>query len=110
MIKSTNYKVKSKVEKQQEMNSIIKTLEDGVRNVFDSERYKRYLEFCGKFHHYSFNNIILILMQHPDAQMCASYTTWKSLKMQVRKNEKGIKILCPVPYTYKKKQSGNMSR
>ena len=107
MIKSTNYKVKSKEEKQKEMNSIIKTLEDGVRNVFDSERYKRYLEFCGKFHHYTFNNIILILMQHPDAQMCASYTTWKSLKMQVRKNEKGIKILCPVPYTYKKKDTSD---
>ncbi len=103
MIKSTNYKVKSKEEKQKEMNSIIKTLEDGVRDVFDSEKYKRYLEFCGKFHYYSFNNIILILIQRPNAQMCASYTTWKSLKMQVRKGERGIKILCPVPYAYKKK-------
>lgn len=43
-------------------------------------------------------------MQYPQAQKCASYATWKSLKMQVKKGEKGIKILCPVPYTYVKKQ------
>lgn len=104
-----NYKVKSKEEKQQEINLIMKTLEDGVRDVFDSEKYKRYLEFCGKFHHYSFNNIMLILMQYPNAQMCASYTTWKKLKMQVRKGERGIKILCPVPYCYKKKENTNES-
>lgn len=67
------------------MNAILKSLEDGVRNVFDSGKYKKYLEFCGKFHHYSFNNIIWILMQYPSAQMCASYSTWKSLKMQVVK-------------------------
>jgi antirestriction protein ArdC len=96
--------VKSKEDKQAEINSILKSLEDGVRDVFDSDKYKRYLEFCGKFHHYSFNNIMLILMQCPHAQKCASYTTWKSLKMQVRKGEKGIKILCPVPYSYTKKE------
>lgn len=104
MIKNNlKYMTKSKEDKQREMNTIIKTLEDGVRDVFSSEKYKRYLEFCGKFHHYSFNNIMLILIQCPNAQMCASYTTWKSLKMQVRKGEKGIKILCPIPYSYKKK-------
>lgn len=93
------FNLKTKEVKQQEINKIIKTLEDGVREVFDSEKYKRYLEFCGKFHHYSFNNVMLILIQCPHAQRCASYTTWKSLKMQVRKGEKGIKILCPVPYS-----------
>jgi antirestriction protein ArdC len=104
MIKNNlKYMIKSKEDKQQEMNTIIKTLEDGVRDVFSSEKYKRYLEFCGKFHHYSFNNIMLILIQCPNAQMCASYTTWKSLKMKVRKGEKGIKILCPIPYSYKRK-------
>lgn len=97
------YKTKSKEDKQQEMNTIIKTLEDGVIEVFDSEKYKRLLEFYSKFHNYSINNIILILMQRPDARKCASYTIWKSLKMQVRKGEKGIKILCPVPYSYRKK-------
>ncbi len=97
------YVSKTKEEKQNEMDSILKSLEDGVRDVFDSEKYKKYLEFCGKFHHYSFNNIMLILMQFPNAQMCASYATWKSLKMQVRKGQRGIKILCPIPYSYKKK-------
>jgi len=106
MIKNNlKYMTKSKEDKQQEMNTIIRTLEDGVIEVFDSKKYKRYLEFCGKFHHYSFNNIILILMQYPNAQMCASYSTWKKLNMQVRIGEKGIKILCPVPYSYKKKEN-----
>lgn len=99
------YASKTKEVKQQEMNLIIKTLENGVKGVFESEKYKRYLEFCGKFHHYSFNNIMLILMQCPNAQMCASYATWRSLKMQVRKGEKGIKILSPIPYTYNKKEN-----
>lgn len=101
------YTSKTKEEKQNEMSDILKSLEDGVKGVFDSEKYKRYLEFCGKFHHYSFNNIILILMQCPNAQMCASYATWKSLKMQVRKGERGIKILCPVPYSYMNKDNSN---
>lgn len=96
--------VKSKEDKHEEINLILKSLEDGVRDVFDSEKYKKYLEFFGKFHHYSFNNVMLILMQCPHAQKCASYTTWKSLKMQVRKGEQGIKILCPVPYSYTKKE------
>lgn len=48
-------------------------------------------------------------MQYPNAQMCASYTTWKKLKMQVRKCERGIKILCPVPYYYKKKENTDES-
>lgn len=110
MIKNNlKYMTKSKEDKQQEMNTIIRTLEDGVIEVFDSKKYKRYLEFCGKFHHYSFNNIILILMQYPNAQMCASYTTWKKLKMQVRKGERGIKILCPIPYYYKKKENTDES-
>lgn len=101
------YTSKTKEEMQDEMNAILKSLEVGVMGVFDSEKYKRYLEFCGKFHHYSFNNIILILMQCPNAQMCASYATWRSLKMQVRKGEKGIKILCPVPYSYMNKDNSN---
>jgi antirestriction protein ArdC len=101
------FNLKTKEEKQEEINSIFKSLEDGVRDVFDSEKYKRYLEFCGKFHHYSFNNVILILMQCPHAHRCASYTTWKSLNMHVRKGEKGIKILCPVPYSYIKKDSSD---
>ena len=48
-------------------------------------------------------------MQYPNAQMCASYTTWKKLKMQVRKGERGIKILCPIPYYYKKKENTDES-
>lgn len=94
---------KTKEQKSVEMKNILETLEKGVRDVFDSERYKKYLEFFGKFHNYSFNNTILILMQCPNAKRCASYATWTKLKMPVKKGERGIRILVPIPYKYEKK-------
>ena len=102
-----HFKSKTKDERQDEISSILKSLENGVRDVFDSDNYKKYLAFCGKFHNYSFNNSLLILMQFPHAQKCASYATWKSLKMPVKRGEKGIKILYPVPYSYVKKYEQN---
>lgn len=106
--KSKQYKPDKTIEeKNQEMKAIIQTLENGVRDVFDSEKYKSFLQMCGKFHQYSFNNVLLILSQCPKAQVCSSYTTWKSMKMPVKKGEKGIKILCPITYSYKKKNSSN---
>jgi len=102
--KSKQYKPDKTIEeKNQEMKAIIQTLEDGVRDVFDSEKYKSFLQMCGKFHQYSFNNVLLILSQCSKAQFCASYSTWKSMKMPVKKGEKGLRILCPVTYQFEKK-------
>lgn len=106
--KSEHYKSNKTIEqKNQEMKDIIETLENGVKEVFDSDKYKNYLKMCGKFHQYSFNNILLILSQCPKAQVCSSYAKWRSMKMPVKKGEKGIKILCPITYSYKKKNSSN---
>lgn len=80
-----------------DIKEITKQLEDGVKGVFDSANYREYLAFMGKFHNYSINNSLLIWMQKPDASLVAGYQTWaKKFKRQVRKGEKGIRILAPM--------------
>lgn len=73
-------------------------LEQGVKTLFDSEKYAEYLRFMSKFHNYSFGNVILILSQKPDAQVVAGYTAWKKLGRQVRKGETAIGIIAPCPH------------
>ena len=85
-------------EKQERIRELTDRLESGVRAVFESEDYARYLETMSKFHHYSFGNCILIFFQCPEAKAVAGYTTWKKLGRSVKKGEKGIQILAPCPY------------
>lgn len=88
---------------QKQIKEITDRLEQGVKDVFTSENYARYLETMSKFHNYSLNNIILIAMQKPDATMIAGYNAWKKLHgRQVMKGEKGLKILAPSPYKVKR--------
>lgn len=83
-------------EKADALKAIMDKLENGLKELFHSERYKEYLAVMSKFHSYSFNNIILILMQKPDATHIAGYTTWKtSFQRNVKKGEKGIRIIAP---------------
>lgn len=91
-------------EGQARMNEIMKQLEDGVSAVFTSDNYVRLLKMLSQFHNYSVNNCILILMQCPTASRVASYRTWKKLGHPVRRGEKGIKVLVPIPYTCHKEQ------
>ena len=70
---SKQYTQRSLEERQQQMKEILQNLENGVKEVFTSENYIRYLETFSKFHNYSFNNTILILMQCPKASFVASY-------------------------------------
>ena len=87
-----------------EMEEITKKLENGVKDIFRSENYKDYLNFCAKLPRYSVNNQILIMMQKPDATMCQSYNGWKEMNRFVKKGEKGIRILAPAPYKMQKEQ------
>lgn len=81
------------------IEEITKQLEEGVKAVFESDRYKKYLDFMSKFYDYSANNCILIYMQMPEATLIAGYQTWKNkFHRQVRKGEKAIKILAPIPH------------
>ena len=70
------YSQKTLEERKQQMAEILQNLEDGVKEVFTSENYIRYLETFSKFHNYSFNNTILILAQCPQASFVASYKDW----------------------------------
>ena len=78
------------------MNEIFKTLENGVKSVFSSESYQRYLEFLSLFHSYSLNNILLILSQMPSAVRVASKDTWQKAGCQLLENAQGIKVIVPI--------------
>jgi len=81
------------------MKEITEKLENGIKGIFESEKYKNYLQTLSKFHNYSFNNCLLIAMQKPDASHIAGFNAWRDdFKRQVRKGEKGIKILAPAPF------------
>ena len=73
-------------------------LENGIKELYASGRYAEYIAAMSKFHHYSFRNAILILLQCPTASHVAGYQTWKALGRQVNQGEKGIMILCPCSY------------
>lgn len=93
--------------KKQEQQEIIQKLEQGIKVVFTSDKYSKFLETYAKFHKYSINNTILILMQRPESSRVASFQTWKKLGRQVTKGEKGIKVLVPIPYKYEKEIDTN---
>ena len=84
------------------LKEITDRLEQGIMELFDSDRYKEYLRVMSKFHNYSFNNTLLIAMQKPDASLVAGFQSWKNnFKRNVVKGEKGIKILAPPPFKIK---------
>lgn len=81
------------------VKEITDKLEQGIAAIFDSEKYKEFLTTMSKFHNYSVNNSILIMLQKPDASAVAGYNDWvKNFHRYVKKGEKGIKILAPAPY------------
>lgn len=82
-----------------QVREITDKLEQGIKELFESERFKEYLRTMSKFYNYSFNNTLLIAMQKPEATYVAGYTSWqRNFDRQVMKGEKGIKILAPAPY------------
>ena len=86
----------------EKLKEITDRLEQGITELFDSERYKEYLRVMSKFHNYSFNNTLLIAMQKPDASLVAGFSAWKNnFERNVMKGQKGIKIIAPSPYKIK---------
>ena len=81
-----------------QLKEITERLEQGVKDIFTSEMYTKYLLTMSKFHNYSFNNTLLIAMQRPDATLAAGYNAWKNkFNRYVKKGEKGIQIIAPAP-------------
>lgn len=87
------------------VKEITTKLESGVKDLFESDKYKEYLKTMSRFHRYSARNIMLIYMQRPDATHVAGKTTWiQKFKRQKIAGEKGIKILAPAPLIIKKEK------
>ena len=85
------------------LKEITDRLEQGIKELFESERYKEYLRVMSKFYNYSFNNTMLIAMQKPDASYVAGFNAWKNnFQRNVIKGEKGIRILAPAPFKVKR--------
>ena len=94
----------AKTEKQK-VQEITEKLEQGIKELFESEKYKTYLNTMSKFHNYSFNNTMLIAMQKPDATLVAGFKAWqKNFDRHVKKGEKAIRILAPAPYKIKEER------
>ncbi len=84
--------------REEQLKEITERLEQGVKDLFTSEKYTEYLKTMSQFHNYSFNNTLLIAMQKPESTLVAGYGTWsKKFHRQVKRGEKGIKIIAPVP-------------
>ena len=84
------------------LKEITDRLEQGIKELFDCDRYKEYPRVMSKFNNHSFNNTLLIAMQKPDASLVAGFQSWKNnFKRNVVKGEKGIKILAPSPFKIK---------
>ena len=94
----------AKTEKQK-VKEITDKLEEGLKELFESEKYKSYLSTMSKFHNYSVNNTLLIAMQKPEASLVAGFRAWqKNFNRHVNKGEKGIRILAPAPYIIKEER------
>ena len=76
---------KAAEDRKKEMEAITQKLEEGVKEIFNGENYKKYLKFCAKLPRYSVNNQILIMLQKPDATACQSFGAWKDMKRFVKK-------------------------
>ena len=90
---------------KQKVQEITDKLEEGLKELFEGEKYKTYLSTMSKFHNYSFNNTLLIAMQKPEATLVAGYKAWqKNFERHVNKGEKAIRILAPAPYKIKEER------
>ena len=87
---------------RERLQEITAGIEQGIKKLFESEKYMRYLSVMSKFHRYSVNNTMLIYMQKPEATLVAGFNKWKNqFERHVKKGEHGITIIAPTPYKKK---------
>ena len=87
---------------RERLQQITAGIEQGIKELFESEKYMRYLSVMSRFHRYSVNNTMLIYMQRPDATLVAGYNKWKNqFERHVKRGEHGITIIAPTPYKKK---------
>ncbi len=87
---------------REKLKEITASIEQGIQDLFQSDKYAEYLRTMSRFHSYSVRNTILIHMQRPDATAVAGFNAWKKkFQRNVKKGEKGITILAPTPFKKK---------
>ena len=87
---------------RERLQEITAGIEQGIKELFESDKYRRYLSVMSRFHCYSVNNTMLIYMQRPDATLVAGYNKWKNqFERHVKRGEHGITIIAPTPYKKK---------
>ena len=87
---------------KERLKEITDGIEQGIKDLFESDRYRQYLSVMSRFHRYSLNNTMLIYMQKPDASLVAGFSKWKDrFGRHVKKGERGITIIAPTPYKKK---------
>lgn len=90
---------------KERLKEITDSIETGIKELFESDKYKSYLQTMSRFHKYSLNNTLLISMQKPDATLVAGFNKWRDgFSRHVKKGEKGIKIIAPTPYKIKEQR------
>lgn len=101
---------RAKEDKARRLDDALRALEEGVAGISSGEDFRRYLAFQARFHAYSANNVVLIMLQRPDATRVAGYRRWQQMGRQVRRGEKGITILAPVIRKEKDAKTGEERR
>jgi hypothetical protein len=96
--------------RDRKVREAVELLDAGAERILDGEQFKRYLSFAAKFHRYSANNSLLILVQRPTATRVAGYRRWQELSRQVRRGEEGIRILAPIFRTVEDEESSEKAR
>lgn len=96
--------------RDRKVREVMELLDAGVEEVLDREQFKRYLASAARFHRYSANNTMLVLLQRPNATRVAGYRRWQELGRQVRRGEEGLKILAPITRTVEDKGTGEKAR
>lgn len=87
---------------RERLREITEGIEQGIKDLFQSDKYMQYLRVMSRFHHYSVNNVMLIHMQKPNATQVAGFNKWRDqFGRHVKRGEKGIKIIAPTPYKKK---------
>lgn len=97
-----NKEMAEKPSNRERLQEITESIEQNIKELFESEKYMRYLSVMSRFHRYSTNNRVLIFMQKPDATLVAGFNKWKDqFERHVKKGEHGITIIAPTPYKKK---------
>jgi len=82
----------NKSNKENKTKEVFNKIVEGVQNIITSGEYEKFLRFSKKFHHYSFNNLVLIFSQMPEATQVAGFKKWQSMGRKLKKGAKGIQI------------------